>query len=190
MDHLKVRISFYKIVIIGTSLGFIFIFDKFGQEKKGDNFPLHVGEIQSQIITEDINNDGDLEMCVVDFKSNFVCFNYKGEEIWERIISGYSNQSPVLADINNDGILDLIVGTSTGHIWALNGNNGTVISNFPIKTGSMINSQPIILQIKNVLNIIVPSHDGYLYIINTKSFCIDKIDIGEKSYTQVLGIYY
>lgn len=40
---------------------------------------------------------------------------------------------------------------------------------------------------KKGLHIIVPSFDGYLYILDPVSGCIDKVDIGEKSYAQVLA---
>lgn len=38
-------------------------------------------------------------------------------------------------DIDGDGHLDVVVGTSTGHVWALAGRTGDTLDNFPVKTG-------------------------------------------------------
>eukprot|EP01080_Neovahlkampfia_damariscottae_P010387 gene10387-2916_t len=182
-------------VIIGTSMGFIFVFDKNGDDKPGTQFPIHIGEIQGQIITEDINGDGELELCAVDFNSNLVCFNYRGEEIWERRLSGYIDKTPMIGDINGDGILDIVIGTSTGHIWAVRGTDGEVLQHFPVRTNGAISASPLLLNMNKIekkknpkksLSVIIPSFDGYVYIVNGKSGCIDKIDIGEKSVSQIL----
>ena len=60
-----------------------------------------------------------LELIACDINSNIVCFNTDGEELWEQRISGYPNQPPSVGDINGDGVLDLVVGTTEGHIWAV-----------------------------------------------------------------------
>jgi hypothetical protein len=43
------------------------------------------------------------------------------------------------------------------------------------------------LKEKKSLAVIIPSFDGFVYIIDGRSGCIDKIDIGEKSYSQILA---
>jgi len=58
-------------------------------------------------------------MVVTDAKSNIAVFSSKGAELWEARISGYSSASPVFADIDGDSVLDILIGTSAGHIWAL-----------------------------------------------------------------------
>jgi hypothetical protein len=55
----------------------------------------------------------------VDINSNVACFGHDGTEQWSARISGVANQPPVLADIDLDGHLDIIVATDAGHIWAL-----------------------------------------------------------------------
>jgi hypothetical protein len=41
-------------------------------------------------------------------------------------------------------------------------------------------------ELGNPLTIIVPSLDGFVNVIDSNSGCIERIDLGEQSYTQVL----
>jgi hypothetical protein len=51
-------------VIIGTSLGWIYaISDKGSPDKPG--FPILMGEIQGQVVVEDLNNDGEMGNYVI-----------------------------------------------------------------------------------------------------------------------------
>ena len=49
---------------------------------------------------------------------------------------------PTLADINNDGVLDVVVGSSSGRLYALNLVNKTVIAGFPVTTPGAITLPP------------------------------------------------
>lgn len=173
-------------VIIGTSLGFIYVLDHTGQVRP--NFPITMAEIQGQIGVADVNNDGQLELIATDNRFNVAAFSSKGKELWEKRISGYSAQGPTLGDINNDGIVDVVVATTNGHLWALNGKTGEVLKNFPVKAGGSIMAPPLILKFPSGIgkSIVVPAHDGYLYIVDGVSGCAHKMDIGENSYSMVL----
>ena len=105
-----------------------------------------MSEIQGQVLVEDVNGDGKLEICAGDANANVACFDTEGREVWETRISGFvaavgrfllglsfhapcpshshfsllwTWQNPTVGDVNGDGRLDVVLGTTSGHIWAL-----------------------------------------------------------------------
>ena len=168
-----------------------------------------MGEIQGQAVCEDLDNDGILEICAVDMKSNLACFDRHGQSLWETRISGFASQSPRIGDVDGDGVLDVVVGTSTGHVWAVNGYTGEPLRHYPVKTNGSIYAPALLVNLhpteeaevimgmpmtenavkkgNNGLHIVVTSHDGGMYIIDGKTICVERIDIGEHVYAQVLA---
>ncbi len=74
------------------------------------------------------------ELIALDDKGNVLCFNRHGKELWETRISGFASQAATFGDVDGDGMMDVVVGTVPGHVWALRGKDGRVVPNFPIKT--------------------------------------------------------
>ena len=83
-------------VILGTSLGFLYVIDHKGDVKPG--WPVTMAEIQGQVAVGDVNDDGQLELVATDNRFNVVVFNWRGKEVWERRISGFSAQVKVYHD--------------------------------------------------------------------------------------------
>jgi len=174
-------------IIVGTSLGFVYVLDCQGNSREGQ-FPLLLDPIFSQVVAEDINNDGQLEIIVSGTAGNVVCYSNSGDEIWDNMVSGM-NESPIsIGDINGDGNLDVVVGTFSGGIWAFTASTGKPVENFPIKLSS-----PIVSQLQLIgstqgdsMNILVHASDGILYSINGKDTCVTTLDIGDTSLSTIL----
>jgi len=124
-------------IVVGTSLGYIYVLSAHtGETRKG--FPIHMSEIQAQVTVEDVNGDGLLELIAADVLGNVLCFDRNGQEIWERQVAGFVSQGATFGDVNGDGVMDVVVGTLAGHVWALRGDNGQPLPNFPLRTDDRI----------------------------------------------------
>jgi len=75
-----------------------------------------------------------------------------------------SNASPTLADLDNDGRVDIIIGDDAGllHVFTLDGSE---LPGFPRLAGSRIESSPTVVDLdaNGLLDIIVGAADGYVY---------------------------
>ncbi|MCX7877756.1 MAG: T9SS type A sorting domain-containing protein [Ignavibacteria bacterium] len=71
-----------------------------------------------------------------------------------------------VADINGDGIYEIIFGTGDGRVYAY-GVNGRVVEGFPLQTGAQIKSTPALVNSEGRFGIVVYSTDGYLYGFRT-----------------------
>ena len=55
---------------------------------------------------------------------NLAAFNGKGESLWDRMLSGSVSQAPTLADLDEDGMLEIVCATASGDVIAVRGKDG------------------------------------------------------------------
>lgn len=97
------------------------------------------------------------------------------------------------ADVDGDGHLEIILGAHSGEVHVLRGADGRPTGPFPFMTGGRIMAPPLAVDLagrdkkSGRMDVVVPSFDGYLYIIDGDSGCAEAIDVGETAYAQVLA---
>ncbi len=113
--------------------GRMWVFDLYAQMKEG--WPVHTDQtFYSSPAVGDINNDGWLEIvsgtgCYYEGKGHLVhAWNHSGEELpgWPVAVGGYVFSSPALADVNEDGYLDVVVGCYDGRVYCIS-HDGTIL---------------------------------------------------------------
>ena len=71
-------------------------------------------------------------------------------------------------DVNGDGELEVVFGTTSGYLYAVSGRTGLDIPNFPFKTHGRIAASVLITQLSQGLSqqLVVMSFDGHLYMVD------------------------
>jgi len=179
-------------IILGTSVGFLYALDHTGEPLEG--WPVQMGEIQGQPLVADLNGDGYVEIFAADYRGNTALFNHRGRELWERHTGGSVTQGATAADVNGDGELEIVFGTSNGEIHVVSGKTGEELPLFPFVVGdghvqSGVMAPILVTKLQDhtkAMHLVVVGFDGLLYMIDGITGCADTVDIGEVSYSMVL----
>ncbi len=77
-------------------------------------------------------------------------------------------QAVTFGDVNGDGELEVVFGTTSGYLYAISGKTGLDIPNFPFKTHGRIAASVLITQLSQGLSqqLVVMSFDGHLYMVD------------------------
>ncbi|KPA74005.1 putative mitochondrial FG-GAP repeat protein, putative,intergrin alpha chain protein [Leptomonas pyrrhocoris] len=177
-------------VYVSTTLGFLFGFTQDGGAL--DGWPVLLGPLSASPTAEDVTGDGKLDICIGDTEGKVRCYNSTGSANWEADVVGGIADRLTFGDVDGDGVVDVVFGTTSGLIYALSGNNGTALPSFPIVTGGAIVAPALLLNLDGIIfsqgvDIVVPSHDGRVYLVRETSGCVETIDIDEKSSSMVLA---
>ena len=127
-----------------------------------------LGSINGSPALYDLDNSGDLEIIfTTDYNSSgkVYAINYNGEnvdgfpvDIGEKMLVGAA-----VADLENDGIADIVVCTWGENIYSLT-QNGTIKNGFPFTSGKRFNAPPTLvdLTLDGNLEIVAGNDDGIL----------------------------
>lgn len=137
------------------------------------------GKVTSSPALGDINNDGRVDIviaCEKDPNSGDVAvyaLNHDGSHIseWPVILNGFGfSSSPILADIDGDKDIEIIVGGEDSNVYAWH-HNAELLAGWPIATGDKVRSSPTVADIDRDgdTEIIVGSDDNNLYVWDLKA---------------------
>lgn len=128
------------------------------------------------IISADVNKDGKQEILFTSsnllyaVNSNGVLLDNFPVKVESQIMSGIS-----VADINDDGIFDVLLTSQSGDLNCI-GMNGKSVNGFPVKVGTNNYSTPAIFNYNDTLAIGLIAGDGYVYLLKTdKKYKSDNI---------------
>ncbi|MFX1256681.1 MAG: FG-GAP-like repeat-containing protein [Promethearchaeota archaeon] len=92
-----------------------------------------------------------------------------GKELWRFDTGGYVWSSPALGDVDDDGQLEVVVGSNDSYVYALNGENGSELWRFD--TEDEVVSSPALGDVDGDgwLEAVVGSGNGRIYAINAEN---------------------
>ncbi len=98
----------------------------------------------------DMNNNGFLDIVVASTNGRIYAYNGSGAVVppfsgirYSALNSGASESSPVVADIDGDGLNDVVMGDEVNQLTAISGT-GTVLPGFPIDIDSEVKATPAV----------------------------------------------
>jgi len=111
------------------------------------------GEVNTSPVVLNMNNSEDINDLIIFVGSNNGDMNavyWDGTPVdsWPFTAGGAIESTPVIADIDSDGIQDVIFGSTDKNLYAVN-MNGDEIENFPIQNDNSIQSSPSISDFDN-----------------------------------------
>ncbi len=156
--------------------GRAFLFSPSGDILNGwpKNFPTH---LYPSAALADFDQDNELEIITAcgdykaeDLDNNFVfVWNKDGTDVpgFPVQVSNSVYSSPAVGDIDNDGQLEIAVGTLDNKIYVID-NDGTVLNGFPVEVGDKIYSSITLADLNNdgYLEIVFGCNDNNLYAID------------------------
>jgi hypothetical protein len=120
----------------------------------------------------DMNNDGFLDIIQAGSNGVMNVYDHNGAVLapWSGIrystmTSMSSESSPVVADINGDGMADIVQGDETGNLTALQGGAGAVMPGFPIQLEAEVKGTPALCDCDGdgLTEIVVAGWDHKIY---------------------------
>ncbi|NQV17224.1 MAG: S8 family serine peptidase [Armatimonadetes bacterium] len=143
-------------VVFGDQTGLLHAVLSNGTEEL-PNFPIDFGaNINAAVAVADINDDGYNDIIVGTQGNELAAVEYTGNILFTYDTGGQVKGNPMIADVDGNGILEIIVFTFSGSQAIILNADGTNYGNFPITLPGMTLASPTIADLDS---------DGYLDII-------------------------
>lgn len=160
-------------IVFGSNDGKLYILNSSGSQNL--IYPAN-GSINGSPALYDLDSDGDLEVVFTTAENSsgkvyaihHTGLDFSGfpVDIGEKMLVGAA-----VADLENDGLSDIVVCTWGENIYAIN-QNGDIKNGFPFISGKRFNAPPTLadLTLDGNLEIIAGNDDGVLHILNFSGF--------------------
>jgi len=180
-------------VVVGTSMGFLYVLDGASGDAL-EGWPLQMGDIQGHVAVADIDQDGKLEIVAADTRGSIAAFRGDGSEVWEKHIGSAFVAGATFGDADGDGQLEVAFATLDGRVYLADAATGIVKDGWPFRTFGEITAPVLIAKVdggprhlgRRGMQLVVTSHDGYLYVIDGEMRCSKALNLGESSDAMVL----
>lgn len=156
------------VIVVGGN-GTVYAWDKELSPLSG--FPVEIGEkVKSEPALGDVDGDGYLEIVVASDNKIFA-YNYNGTVadnfpiMVDRVDPvGCIKSSPVLVDVDEDGVPEIVIGTEEGRLYAFK-RDGNEIRGFPLSCAGAISSSAVMTDLDgdSESELLVPCDDGFVY---------------------------
>jgi len=132
----------------------VVVLDKFGQMKPGWPQPT-LSSVWSSAACGDVDDDGSKELVFGSNGDKIYAFHADGTElidgdadsstvgVFRTVQAGYNFATPAIADLDRDGVNDIIYGSADGYLYAWHADT-TNVPGFPVYTGGPITASPAV----------------------------------------------
>ena len=153
----------------GDKNGEVHLYNMNGTELGG--FPYNTGnQIYGSVALANLDGDEELEIVAASRANKVVALNPDGSTLFDYTTDSNLLCTPVVADLNGDGVQEIIVQTITKNLYVID-QTGTIYPNFPVTLPNFMYSGVGVavedLDGDGAKEILVPCNNGVLYCIDT-----------------------
>ncbi|GFS20390.1 protein DEFECTIVE IN EXINE FORMATION 1-like [Elysia marginata] len=155
-----------------------------------DHSNIHKNVLQMPITAVNLDDSAGMELIVPDKAGNITCLDAVTAKIkWSTSVGGTSFAGSSVVDVNLDGQLDVVVATSEGNVFALNGVTGGVLPKYPYHASKGISGNVLITKfnrIRGPYDLVFLSDDGILHILASDHSCESQVALADTSLVDLL----
>ena len=131
-------------LVVGGADGWVYAVACGGTPRVLWEAPSHNHPVNSSPSLADLNADGVLDVVVGGEEGEakgpgcgvLALSGKDGSRLWEFITDGGTWSTPALADVDGDGVKDVVIGSTDGNCYVISGKNGALLRRIPVGTGS------------------------------------------------------